>query len=87
MVIEVGRSCGCGNDLDQVLSLFQRATSIVMQHRMDLLMTQIPPEVEMLRLGLVCHPETPITDLTDSAMLIRLGYEEARQRIGDRVFH
>jgi NTE family protein len=86
VVVEAGRSCGCGGDPNHVLGLFQRGISIVMQRRMDLLVKQVPSHVDVLHLGLVCHPETPVTDLSDSELLIRLGYEEAQRRIGDAVF-
>ncbi|GMQ86025.1 MAG: patatin-like phospholipase family protein [Acidimicrobiia bacterium] len=77
VVVEAGRPCGCGNDLGHATGLFQRAVTVVMRDRMDLLMRLVPPEVELVSLGLVCHPETPITDLTNAALRVRLGYEEA----------
>ncbi len=77
VVVEAGRPCGCGNDLGHATSLFQRAVTVVMRDRMNLLLRLVPPEVELLSLGLVCHPETPITDLSHAALRARLGYEEA----------
>ena len=32
---------------------------------------------QLVSLGLVCHAETPITDLSNAALRVRLGYEEA----------
>jgi NTE family protein len=77
VVVEAGRPCGCGNDLDHATGLFQRAVTVVMRDRMDLLIRLVPPEVELVSLGLVCHPGSPITDLSNAALRARLGYEEA----------
>ncbi|MFV1960998.1 MAG: patatin-like phospholipase family protein, partial [Acidimicrobiia bacterium] len=77
VVVEAGRPCGCGNDLGHASGLFQRAVTVVMSDRMDLLVQHVPHDVEFLRLGLVCHPETPITDLSNAALRARIGYEQA----------
>jgi predicted acylesterase/phospholipase RssA len=75
-VVEAGRPCGCVNDLGHATSLFQRAVTVVMRDRMNLLLRLVPPEVELLSLGLVCRSETPITDLSHAALRAQLGYEE-----------
>jgi len=81
VVVEAGRPCGCGDDLSHMSGLFQRAITVVMHDRMDLLLRQVPPDVELVTLGLVCHPETPITDLSDALRRARLGREEAVRRL------
>jgi len=77
VVVEAGQPCGCENDLGHVQGLFQRAVTIVMSDRMDLLVELVPPDMEFVRLGQVCHPETPITDLSNAALRARIGYEQA----------
>jgi len=77
VVVEAGRPCGCGNDLGHASGLLQRAVTVVMSDRMDLLVRLVPPDVEFVSLGLVCHPETPITDLSNAALRAQIGYEEA----------
>ncbi|MFV1971277.1 MAG: patatin-like phospholipase family protein [Acidimicrobiia bacterium] len=77
VVIEAGRPCGCGDDLGHASGLFQRAVTVVMHDRMDLLVQLAPRDVELISLGLVCHSETPITDLSNASLRVRLGYEEA----------
>ncbi len=77
VVVEAGRPCGCDNDLGNASSLIQRAITVVMQDRMDLLMQLAPADVELIRLGRVCHTETPITDLSDAALRVHVGYNEA----------
>ncbi|MFV2008142.1 MAG: patatin-like phospholipase family protein, partial [Longimicrobiales bacterium] len=76
VVVEAGRACGCGNDLDHISGLFQRAVTIVMNDRMELLIQLAPPDIELIRLGSVCHPETPITDLSNAAIRAQAGYEQ-----------
>lgn len=77
VVVEAGEPCGCGNDLGHVSGIFQRAVTVVMSDRMDLLVDLVPPDVEFVRLGQVCHPETPLTDLSNAALRARIGYEQA----------
>ncbi len=77
MVVEAGRPCGCDNDLGHTSNLIQRAITVVMQDRMDLLMQLAPPDVELVRLGRVCHTETPITDLSHAGLRVHVGYTEA----------
>ena len=81
VVVESGRPCGCGDDSATASSLFQRAVTVVMQDRMDLLLRVAQPEFELIRLGLVCHSETPITDLSDAALRVRLGHADAVSRL------
>lgn len=82
VVVEAGRSCGCGTDFRRASALFRRAVSVVMSARMDLLYRLVPEDVELLTLGSVCHPETPLTDLSDTPLRIRLGYTDAVRRLG-----
>ena len=77
VVVEAGRPCGCDNDLGHASDLVQRAVTIVMQDRMDLLIQRAPTNVELVRLGRVCHSETPITDLSNAALRVQVGYDEA----------
>ncbi len=83
VVVEAGRPCGCGDELDSASNLFQRAVTVVIHDRMDLLVALAPAGVDIIRLGRVCHPETPITDLSDAALRVRLGHDEAARLLDE----
>lgn len=84
VVAEAGRPCGCDDQPGDPLGAMRQAVTVVTNHRLNLLIRDASHSHEVVDLGSVCHPDTPITDFSDAELKARLGYQDAVRRIEAR---
>ncbi len=77
VVIEPGYACACPRVYESGLSIVQQSISILARRCMEAELRTSRASFELIHLGLSCHADVPLADLSQTASMVSAGYAEA----------
>lgn len=77
VVVEPGHACECPRVYDNAASILHQSIAIMARGRLAADLNTARAEAEIIHLGLTCHRDIPMTDLSRTAEMIESGHEEA----------
>lgn len=77
VVVDPGFSCDCPRVYDSGMAIVQQAVATLARRCIVSELTAAEDHLRVLHLGLSCHTEVPMTDLSQTEQMIRSGYLEA----------
>lgn len=77
IVVEPGHECECPRVYDNAASIFSQSIAIMARGRLAADLEAASDHTDIVHLGLTCHRDTPMTDLSRTPEMIESGYQEA----------
>lgn len=88
VVIEPGHACDCPKVYDNAASIFSQSIAIMARRGLTADLDAAVGYADIVHLGLTCHADIPMTDLSRTPEMIDSGYQEAMRwlEIHDQVW-
>ncbi len=77
VVVEPGHACDCPKVYDNPASIVAQAIAIMARGSLTADLDAVTGHVDIVHLGLTCHADIPMTDLSRTPEMIDSGYREA----------
>jgi NTE family protein len=77
VVVEPGHACDCPKVYDNAASIFSQSIAIMARRRFTADLDVAAGHADIVHLGLTCHADIPMTDLSRTPEMIDSGYWEA----------
>ncbi len=77
VVVEPGHACDCPKVYDNAASIFSQSMAIMARGRLAADLDAAAGHADIVHLGLTCHADIPMTDLSRTPEMIDSGYREA----------
>jgi len=77
VVVEPGHASDCPKVYDNVVSIFSQSIAIMARGILDAELDAAEGSADIIHLGLTCHADIPMTDLSRTPEMIESGYREA----------
>lgn len=77
VVVEPGHACDCPKVYDNAASIFSQSIAIMARGRLATDLAAASGHIDIVHLGLTCHADIPMTDLSRTSEMIDSGYQEA----------
>jgi NTE family protein len=81
VVVEPGHACDCPKVYDNAASIFSQSIAIMARKRFTEDLAAAAEHSDIVHLGLTCHADVPMTDLSRTPEMIDSGYQEASRRL------
>ncbi len=78
VIVEPGHACACPRVYDNAMSIFSQSIAILAKGRASAELRTAADVVDVAHLGLTCHADVPMTDLSKTDEMIDSGYAEAK---------
>lgn len=77
VVIEPGYACACSRVYESALSIMQQSVAVLARRCMDTELGTARHDLDIIHVGLSCHADLPLTDLSQTETMVASGYGEA----------
>ncbi len=84
VVVEPGHACDCPKVYDNVVSIFSQSIAIMARGILAAELDAAEGSANIVHLGLTCHSDIPMTDLSRTPEMIDSGYREASRWLESR---